>query len=571
MRSDRLPGSKSTRKSSPWHFHFSQPLRPLGWASLLILGTLGNLAADDPLNTPGAISSAPVTDNSPPPANSTGNAQTPTSQQSPSNLPNSPQLPDNTQTTVNGPPQYTPLLPSQGGNPYSPFSPYATDYQSPQVTAPSLYNTGTTDLSQVGTNTALSQVFGNESAAGFLSEPDIGYSYPPIERIQLGPIDMKAAGIVTIVADDNLRPGDNGNGANGTGTQSKQSDVSYNLTPALLFEHGNREGQRGYASLVYAPTISRYLHYSAQNSDNQNVALNLRYPFQRLSLDATETYAQVTGFNEDLNARTTETSNLATFGGSYDIDDKLQFTSHIQNVISSYSAPGGGNNGQATSVAGAGQGDTTSSINSSLAYHLSDKMSLVGSTNFGIDKPKGEKQQTFEQVLMGVNYQPTEKISMNAQAGAEFRQGIQNDFAGQGGQTGQETNPIFGAEIGYTPFDSTAISLSAAQGVHTSAADNQQTVVTTSVGVSATQRFFQRLFFNFTFGYTHSDNQSGTGNNAAFADSSQDVLSYRPSFAIAPTAWSSVAIYYQYLDNRSNIASEGYHDNQVGLSVSAQF
>ena len=567
MRTDPLHLAKSRPVSSPAFFAFSRFLRALGWVSLLIMGTLGNLVADDPINTPGAVSSPPVTDNSLPPDTSTS------AKPSSGNSPNTPQEPDSTQSTINGPPQYTPLLPGQGGNPYSPFSPYNNNYQSPYVTAPNLYTTGVNDIGRVGTNTALSQAFGNESSSGFLSEPDMGYSYPPIERIQLGPIDLKAAAVATIVADDNLRiNGNGGTNGNGTGTPPKEHDVYYSLTPAVLFEYGNHEGQKGYASLVYAPTITRYFHYSAQNSNDQNVSLNLRYPFQRLSLDATETYTQTTGYNEDINAQTTDTANAASFGGSYEFDDKLSFASHIQNTISSYEQPGGNNN-QAAPAAGVGQGDTVTSVNSSLIYHLSDKMSLVGSGNVGIDKPKGEKQQTFEQALLGVNYQPTQKISMAVQGGAEFRQGIQNNFGGgDNSQSGSETNPIFSVELGYVPFDSTTLSVLASQGVYTSSAANQQTVVTSTVTASATQRFFQRFFLNFTIGYTHNENQQGTGNeNLALANETTDLISYRTSLSVAPTAWTSVAIYYQYLDNQSNIATETYHDNQLGLSISAQF
>jgi len=52
---------------------------------------------------------------------------------------------------------------------------------------------------------------------------------------------------------------------------------------------------------------------------------------------------------------------------------------------------------------------------------------------------------------------------------------------------------------------------------------------------------------------------------------SQDNLVYRPSLSFDPTAWTSVAIYYQYLDNESDTPGATYYDNQVGISFSAQF
>ena len=135
------------------------------------------------------------------------------------------------------------------------------------------------------------------------------------------------------------------------------------------------------------------------------------------------------------------------------------------------------------------------------------------------------------------------------------------------------TNPIFSAGLGYTPFDSTTLSVNASQSVHSSTADSTQTVVATGVGVTATQRFFQRFFLNLGFNYAHTstDNQSGTGDSSTTGTGSQDTLVYRPSLSFAPTAWTSVAIYYQYLDNESNTPGAAYHDNQMGIAISAQF
>ena len=46
---------------------------------------------------------------------------------------------------------------------------------------------------------------------------------------------------------------------------------------------------------------------------------------------------------------------------------------------------------------------------------------------------------------------------------------------------------------------------------------------------------------------------------------------YRPSLRFAPTAWSAVALYYQYQSNESDVPGSTYNDNQVGLTLSAQF
>jgi hypothetical protein len=504
------------------------------YGGFLILATLGNLAADPPP----VPADSPVTDHSPAPDSSPAPGPLP----APANPPD--QGPD------------TPLLPIQGGNPNSPYSSTSTNPQSAQITAPSLFLTGANDLSGIGTNDALSQAFNQQAAAGFSSDEGPSYTQPPIQRLRLGPIDLESALTANVVADDNLRTGTTGEGS--------KSDTIFSVTPALLLVYGNHDGQRGYVSLIYAPTILRYLRDTAEDAENQNVALNVQYPFQRLTLDLTQTYAQTTGVNEDSNVRTTQSSSLTTFGGRYEIDDRFSVAAHAQEVITSFSGDGGVNGGE---------GDQISSLNTSLTYRLSDKITLGPNFNVGLEKPQDLAHQTYEQGSLGMTYKPTEKIDFFAQSGVELRQY-------DGG--GQKTNPIFSAGAGYQPFDSTSLTLRGSQSVHSSSAavnptgagstNFGQTVVSTGVGVSATQRFAQRFYLNFSFTYNHNDGENGGGGgSAAGGVGSEDTFTYQPSIRFAPTAWTSAAIYYQYLANESNQLGSAYHDNQVGISLSVQF
>jgi len=544
-------------REGPKILYLPKPLLRFGYAGLLILATLGNLTADD-LPAPVTPANAEPLPN--PPANpantsTTDNSQNSNNSQTPNNnsqTPDNTQTSENSQTPTNPQDANTPLLPLPAANAYTPISSTGSTAQSSPLTEPLLNSTGAYDLSQVATSAALLQAFSQQEAAGFWSEPGMGYSYGPIERIRLGPFNLKFALTMDVVSDDNLLASE--------GNEKRTSDTSFGITPAILLEYGAQPGQKGYASLVYTPTLTRYFQHSDENADNQNIAFNAHYPFQKLTLDLSQTYAQVTGINQDLSARTTQTSSVSTVGGNYDIDDKLSLSSHLQELITSFSG-------------GAGQGDTVSSLNTSLSYHLSEKMTLGPGLNVGLEKPEGATKQTFEQPLLQLNYQATEKITLFGQGGVEFRQ------YDHGGDT---TNPVFSAGIAYAPFDSTRLSLNAYQTVQSSTADSQQTSVNTGVGFTATQRIVQRFYLGFSFNYSHSEYQTDTGSavqvsgttpagTPATFGSTQDNLVYRPSLSYAPSEWTSVAIYYQYLDNESNGPGGGYHDNQMGLSVSAQF
>ncbi len=228
-------------------------------------------------------------------------------------------------------------------------------------------------------------------------------------------------------------------------------------------------------------------------------------------------------------------------GASYDIDDKFGVSASVQEVVTTFS--GGGNQGGVQ-----GQGDQVTSVNTSLYYHLSDKISIGPSLNAGIDKPDNAPQDTFEQGLLGLAYQPTEKIGLFAQAGLELRQ---TDGSNQDGQNNQnnnnnnDTNPVFSAGLSYTPFDSTSINVGASQSIHSSAADAGQAVLSTDVSCSVTQRFFQRLFLNLSYGYSHSDDSTARKAYRQIRAAARQLQ--LPWLAlISPTGWTSVAVYYQY-------------------------
>jgi hypothetical protein len=457
--------------------------------------------------------------------------------------------------TANSQATDVPLLPQQPSNPALQQNIATSNTQSSQITAPNLYATGAYDLTQIATTSALSQAYAP-------AENSEALPTSPLNPLRLGPFDLKAGMSIAVVNDNNIFAGQGGNGI------GRDSDTTIAYTPSVLLQYGNHEGQRAYASIVYSPMLTRYSQFSAENSDDQNVAVNVQYPFQRLTLNLIDTYTQVTGVNQDLNARTTQISNIASFGGTYDINDKLTASANIQDVNTKFQGPG--------------QTDDVNSINTNVSYHMTDKITLGPSFNAGLENPLGSVHQTYEQALFGATYLPTQKISLVGQAGVEFRQ-----YTG-GGST---TNPLFSAGATYTPFDSTIITVNGSQTVSPSTADSNQTSVNSSAGITASQRIAQRFFLGFSFSYSHSEYQNENGttvqpgtvvpvngtspnnnrNQPIVLGSTQDNLVYRPSLTYVPAEWFTAALYYQYRDNISNSPQGGYHDNQFGLSISAQF
>jgi len=563
------PGEREDRAI----FHPSKSLVRVGFGVFLALATASSLLAQE-------MPSSQVGDNSPAiqggsqsstANNSSQSSDTSGNSQPDNNTPNSDNTPNNgtrqgpavppTPLNPTGAPN-TPIIPQLGASPYTSLNGYSQS-QPNQSSTPLLYNTGAFNLSQVATNNALQQAYGLGATEGFSAEEGMSFSHPLFDRIRLGPFDLKAAVTTSVVSDNNL-----------TASQgsSRLSDTTVGVTPSIALIYGDHEGQRGYASLVYAPTIDRYFEHADQNSTNENVGFGAGYTFQRLSLNLSENYTQITGINQDINSRTTQNANVAQIGANYALTDKMGLSSQLQDVTTTYQN-------------GGGRGDEITSINNTLAYQLSDKITLGPSLNLGIEQPKGGRQQTFEQGLFSWTYLATDKITVSGNAGGEIRQ-ANSDNGNSGGQSnGSTVSPVFNAGIEYQPFDSTQLSISGYQNVQASSGDDNQTVTNLGVGFSASQRFLHRFYFNFSYYYAHSEYQNISGGTAPVTGTAgtnfvgqiqangghQDNFVYRPSVSFSPTLWSSVGVYYQYLDNESSTPGAGYHDNQMGVSVSAQF
>jgi hypothetical protein len=464
-----------------------------------------------------------------------------------------------------------PLTPYQGVNLFNNYSSPYNPAQQSLLVAPQLYNTGAYDLSQVTANAALASAFTQSTAAAMFGQNILSSEYAPIQRIRVGPVDIKTSLSTSAIADDNI---------NATAT-NKRSDVIFTIAPAVLVQYGDHDGQRGYASLVYAPTFTRYYHESAQDTNNdENVALNLQYPFQRLTLGATESLSQTTGINLDSQARTTQSTSVSAFEASYAVDDRISANGNVAYSNSSFSDPG------SASTKGDGSGgnnDSTLSGALGFSYQLSDKISFGPSISYGEDDPSGGYRQTYEQGLIGINYRATEKITLFGQAGIEARQ-----YGGS--NSGGSTNPIFSGGVSYTPTDNSGISLSGFRNVESSSGNYAQNDTSTGVSLTLAERLFQR--FNVAVNldyedieYSNSQNNvevrttptivTGPLSNAPIVynpnGGGQTTYAIRPSVSYSPTEWTAVGLYYQYRDDETDAKSQSYTDNQAGVSLSVQF
>ena len=342
---------------------------------------------------------------------------------------------------------------------------------------------------------------------------------------------------------------------------NRVSDYYFAIEPEITIGVGDMEGRsRSYLRLDYMPSAILFVDHSDQDAFNQLIHLEGGYSTGRLRLSLSEDIAllesanlssiiDTTGLWANLDASAPTRLNIfnTRLRADYDLTGKLflqgEFDSYIYfypNNISDYTVSGG----------------------LYLYYNWLPKVSVGIGGTFGynwVDNPT--PNQSFEQVNLRLNYQATAKLGMYASVGAEFRQ--------FDGNRGTYTTPVFELGIVYNPFEDTTITLAAGRRIYNSGFLPNQDFADTYVAARFQQRLFQRLYFGLGVGYENSDYFAAANNVSA--PRNDDYWFIEPSLDVLITRWLSAGVYYLHRDDSSNVSSNSFYDNQVGVRATVRF
>ena len=342
---------------------------------------------------------------------------------------------------------------------------------------------------------------------------------------------------------------------------NRVSDYYFAIEPEITIGVGDMEGRsRSYLRLDYMPSAILFVDHSDQDAFNQLIHLEGGYSTGRLRLRLDEDIAllesanlssiiDTTGLWANLDASAPTRLNIfdTRLRADYDLTGKLflqgEFDSNIYfypNNISDYTVSGG----------------------LYLYYNWLPKVSVGIGGTFGynwVDNPT--PNQSFEQANLRLNYQATAKLGMYASAGAEFRQ--------FDGNRGTYTTPVFELGIVYNPFADTTITLAAGRRIYNSGFLANQDFADTYFAARFQQRLFQRLYFGLGVGYENSDYFAAANNVSA--PRNDDYWFIEPSLDVLITRWLSAGVYYLHRDDSSNVSSNSFYDNQVGVRATVRF
>ena len=189
-------------------------------------------------------------------------------------------------------------------------------------------------------------------------------------------------------------------------------------------------------------------------------------------------------------------------------------------------------------------------------------MSLRAGLDLGYVDVTPGIDMTYTRPQVTIGWRPTNKLSLNVNAGAEHRK-----FKRSG--TASLNRPTYGAAVYYQPLESTTLSLAGNRGVSTSYFANQVTD-STSWNIGLNQRLLQRISLNMSAGRTNSRYIPTARNFIAIAREDTS-YSYNVRLSTRFAERGTIGIFYQRTRNSSDVSVYTFNSDQMGVEVGYRF
>lgn len=298
----------------------------------------------------------------------------------------------------------------------------------------------------------------------------------------------------------------------------------------------------------YTPGYTVFAKHPSENTLDQNASLGARGCFGNLTCDVRADYKLFSEGVAEVGNRVRQSQVNVDFDSQYQISARTSAEVDLNVVTHHY--------------------DQNFYVNSSewidrnyLGYQVMPKTNVSAGCTLGyVDVDQGSNQ-TYEQALARIDYDTGQRISANLFGGVEFRQFV------DGGAS--FINPVFNAEIIYSPFDGTNISLSGERVVANSAEYVGENDVITRVSVTLSQAIYQKLTLSLQGSYYNYN--YGAGSGGGDIQRTDNGLRFEASAAFHVTPYLAVNLAYDYWHNESNLNPFNFDDNRATLDLDLLF
>jgi hypothetical protein len=324
---------------------------------------------------------------------------------------------------------------------------------------------------------------------------------------------------------------------------NQQADFAFAAEPGLAFGLGNfRTGEGNFLTADYTGRWTSYINNPSADAYEQFATVRAQVVMAKWKFNTDFHLLDLTGGNIDSgNAgwhRIYETVQVA----SYELSEKDFLEFQGQNVVRDYQTGPG-------SVDWEGRGLYN--------YRWDPKLTLGGGFAGGVLNVQGSGSQTYEQGLLRVFYDLSEKLSFQALGGLEMRQL----------PSGQDKAiPVFDLDCDYRPMEGTKIDLTGYSRTLSSSQYGNQDYTAMGVGLSVAKELGVSWLATLKGGY---ENNSYFYTNVRAPSPREDNFFYiNPTIQYRFTDYAKIELFYNYRQNNSNNYSRAFTDNQTGVRVS---
>lgn len=326
-----------------------------------------------------------------------------------------------------------------------------------------------------------------------------------------------------------------------------ESDLITRVSPAVAYRRGDKlEGEGGYLSFAYRPTVVAY----ADNSSNDRIDQEAVWEAGWRGKAITFAYA---GAARQLGDATADTGTLTDRS---ELSNGVRIAWALRGKVSVELGAGQ----ESTRYESAGFADSEMKWGEvALRYAYSPKTRLGMIYRAGRFEVDGAGEQTVHRTTARIEWNPTRKIAVDVEAGFEHR-----NF-----DNGSDTTPVVEARVGWTPREGTELYLTGYRREQASAFLAGQNFTQGGAALGVVQRLGGKWTGRIEGGVERAEYRrvSGTGP----AGRVDRIHFIRPSVEYRFTDDFSMGLYYRYSENRSNQAAFGYESHSAGVEMGYRF
>lgn len=322
-------------------------------------------------------------------------------------------------------------------------------------------------------------------------------------------------------------------------------DFIWSLSPGLtVVAQDSNDGK--IVSINYVPTFVFYTDNTTNNYIAQSASVTATLPLAKLTLGLGGT------------ARIQQSAVVGT--------GQLVQTRDFGGEVSSKYAIGAKTSIEVNGQVRISEGDDLIghdiwSNNDWINYAFSEKLSLGLGCVFGYVTIQDQPHQTFEDALIRADYTVSEKLSLNASAGPEWRQ--------YDGQSPDTLDPVVTIGGSYRVREGTTLNLEAVGAIHASLNATGQNYYGAGVRLDVVQRLSNRFTLTAGAGYENDRYYSVSPGVAADEPNDLFVVGGMVTYQIRER-WTA-NVFYNYRRNSGNASITGFNANQAGIQTSWRY